>query len=108
MCCAGPATRPAPARSSGAPPRCRRTAVAPRGRLIYCGFNRHWRNHFHWLTQCVPAIAGYATDAAWPDGVLLLPPIDPDQMRALQLTDADPPAIETIDPARAIAVDRLE
>ncbi len=98
---------PRPGEEAAARRRVADARPAPRGRLIYCGFNRHWRNHFHWLTQCVPAIAGYATDAAWPDGVLLLPPIDPDQMRALQLTDADPPAIETIDPARAIAVDRL-
>jgi len=98
---------PRPAEEEPARRRAALARPASRERLAYCGFNRHWRNHFHWLTQCVPAIAGYAADVAWPDGVLLLPPVNADQMRALHLSGADPANIETIDPACAIAVDRL-
>jgi capsular polysaccharide biosynthesis protein len=79
----------------------------PPGRLVWCGLNRHWRNHFHWLTQCVPAIVGYATEPNWQQGSLLLPPLQSDQMAALHLAGVDPRDVISIGPGRAIAFDRL-
>jgi len=92
-----------------APALARVAAARPlgRGRTFYCGFNRNWRNHGHWLAECLPAIAGYALHSERGDGVLLLPPLDADRWRMLALADADVANVETIDPEQAIACERL-
>ncbi|HEY0183798.1 MAG TPA: hypothetical protein VGC09_13410, partial [Rhodopila sp.] len=41
------------------------------GRPVFMAINR-FDNYFHWLTECVPAVAGYQTDPAFAAGVLLL------------------------------------
>jgi capsular polysaccharide biosynthesis protein len=98
---------PRPAEEEAARKRAAMAERLPPGRLVWCGFNRHWRNHFHWLTQCVPAIVGYATEPAWPQGSLLLPPLQPDQMAALELAGVDPRNVISTGPSHAIACDRL-
>jgi len=78
-----------------------------RGRRVYCGFNRHYRNYAHWITQCVPAIAGYATEPGFKDGILLLPPLPARYERALALAGIPLPEIALADPDRAISVDEF-
>ncbi len=77
-------------------------ATPARDSLVWCGFNRHWRNHFHWLTQCIPGIAGYAADRRWPGGSLLLPDLGSDRLAGLELAGVELAATELVDPAGAV------
>lgn len=83
-----------------------RTRVS--GRRVYCGFNRHWQNYAHWVTQSIPAIAGYAQDPAFRDGILLLPSALPaGYQRALELARIPLPEIMRVDMNTAVAIDEL-
>jgi capsular polysaccharide biosynthesis protein len=77
------------------------------GRRVFCGFNRHWQNYAHWLTQCVPAIAGYALDPGFRDGVLLLPRLPEGYERALTLVGIALPEIVRADMDTVLAADEL-
>ncbi len=77
------------------------------GRRVYCGFNRHWRNYAHWITQCVPAIAGYAMEPEFADGVLLLPEINATYRQALVLAGIALPEVVHVDPDHTVAVEEL-
>jgi Glycosyltransferase 61 len=78
-----------------------------RGRRVYCGFNRHHANYLHWTTECIPAIAGYAIEPEFVDGILLLPALNTQQWRALALAGLKLPEIAEVSADRVVAVDEL-
>ena len=56
-----------------------------RGKHLWMGFNRVYSNYYHWITQCVPAIASYQDASGSNGGELLLRPLSQVQLRALEL-----------------------
>ncbi|WP_325681653.1 glycosyltransferase family 61 protein [Rhodopila sp.] len=78
------------------------------GRRVFCGFNRHYRNYAHWVTQCIPAIAGYAAaDPGFMDGILLLPPLPEAYEQALSLAGLTLPEVLRVDPSRTVSAETL-
>jgi capsular polysaccharide biosynthesis protein len=100
------ACSPVPGEEEEARARARAAVAGPRG-VVFCGFHRHWRDQGHFLTECVPAIAGYETHPEWRRGTLLLPPLQADQTRLLDLARTRTGGVAVIDPDRAIACERL-
>lgn len=106
-CFFGPYDLRVPGDWSAAEVRQRNGCQTINGRRVYCGFNRHWRNYAHWITQCVPAIAGYAMEPGFADGVLLLPEISAAYEQALTLAGIALPEVVYVDMDQALAVDEL-
>jgi capsular polysaccharide biosynthesis protein len=87
--------------------RARNGCLILKGRRVYCGFNRHYQNYAHWITQCVPAIAGYTVEPEFADGILLLPPLPASYENALSLAGIRLPEIVRVDPNRGVAAEEL-
>jgi len=93
-------------------PRAANARAALVGQTAFCGFNRHWANAGHWISDCVPAISSYDSlaSAYREDGsnpVILVPPLNPRMLRSLQLIGIDPESVKEVDPNQVIALDRL-
>jgi capsular polysaccharide biosynthesis protein len=93
-------------------PRAANARAAVVGQTAFCGFNRHWANAGHWISDCVPAISSYdfLSSAYREDGsnpVILVPPLNPRMLRSLQLIGIGPESVKEVDPNQVIALDRL-
>lgn len=106
-CFFGPHDSRVPGDWSGAEVRHRSGSRSITGRRVYCGFNRHCRNYAHWITQCVPAIAGYALEPEFADGILLLPDIGAAYEEALVLAGITLPEVVRVDLDHTLAVEEL-
>jgi capsular polysaccharide biosynthesis protein len=83
-------------------PHLRLDGPAYASRRLFSGINRYCNNYHHIIAQVVPAIAGYAAEPGFADGILLLAEPGPVLRRALALTGAlvgsDAPEILPIEP----------
>ncbi len=78
-----------------------------RGKRVYCGFNAFYRNYAHWITQCVPAIAGYALEPEFSNSILLLPNLPQGYEDAFRLAGIELPKIWRIDGNSLIEIEEL-
>ncbi|MGC9271990.1 glycosyltransferase family 61 protein [Acidiphilium sp.] len=76
-------------------------------RRVYCGYNQHFRNYAHWITQCVPAIVGYAREPQFLGGLLLLPQLPSEYEHALRLTGIALPEILQVDSDQVVRVENF-